>query len=44
MSAFLESLKLLSDPTRLRILLIGATGFIGSEIARALVRDGHDVT
>lgn len=28
----------------MRILLIGATGFIGSEIARALLRDGHDIT
>lgn len=28
----------------MRILLIGATGFIGSEIAHALLRDGHDVT
>lgn len=28
----------------MRILLIGATGFIGSEIARALLCDGHEVT
>lgn len=28
----------------MRVLLIGASGFIGSEIARALVADGHAVT
>ena len=28
----------------MRILLLGATGFIGSEIARALYLNGHDVT
>lgn len=27
----------------MRVLLLGAYGFIGSEIARGLIRDGHDV-
>lgn len=34
----------MTDSVSKSILLIGATGFIGSEIARMLVRQGHKVT